>query len=72
MTKIFALIAGIKALIDAIPASCKNDVVDGVLDVIEKIGTEKENNILLVGCGFARKILNVPDEPEEVDQTNPV
>ena len=72
ITKAFSGAMGLVEFFSSIPKSCKDDVVDGILDFIEAKATEKNNTMLLTICSVARKIVNVPDEDEETDQTNPM
>jgi len=71
MGKAFDGAMGLVAFFKSIPKSCKDDVVDGVLDFIEAKATVKESYFTLTICNIVRQVVNVPDEEDETDQTQP-
>lgn len=60
------LVTIIKDLYDNIPKEVRDEVMDTLLDSIEK----KDNKILNIVCGVVRNILDCPDD--DVDNQNPI
>ena len=64
------LIEATNRFLDLIPDEIKQDVADGLIDIVEKKAAEKNKTGLLSICKVIRTLINVPDDDE--DDLNPI
>jgi len=63
------IIRVLSAVGTAIPDEAKNDIIDFIIDRIEKanVGAHPE---VVAACKIVRKVINVPDD--DIDEENPI